>query len=71
MGKSMRPVFLRAPASRAYGASSVLRSKTLASPEFTSGDVSEIRGPRAMEHCVGENWRDNPAAIQNFGYTED
>ena len=20
---------------------------------------------------VKENWRDNPAAIQNFGYTED
>ena len=71
MGKMNGPVLLRASVSRAYGASSVLRSKTLESPEFISGDSGEIRGPHARGHCVGRNWRDNPAAIQNFGYTED
>ncbi len=71
MGRMNRPVLLRAPASRAYGASSVLRSKTLKSPEFISGDSGGIRGSHAIGYCVGRNWRDNPAAIQNFGYTED
>ena len=71
MSRMNGPILLRAQASRVRGASSVLRSKTLESPEFIFGDLSEIRGPRAMGHCVGRNWRDNPAAIQNFGYTEN
>ena len=65
------PVFLRAEVSRAHGASSVLRSKTLKSAEFSSDDLSENAGTPRKRAFVGANWRDNPAAIQNFGYTED
>ena len=51
-------------------APSVLRSKTLKSTEFISGDLSQIRGPRET-WFRGGNWRDNPNAIQNFGYTQE
>jgi len=62
--------FLASGSEPRFARPSVLRSKTLKSTEFTSGDLSQIRGPRET-WFRGVNWRDNPNAIQNFGYTQE